>query len=171
MTEKERLLEAIIKELIPLQEMAITKNRFEKIIENNGKIALFHLIYCLVQPNSDDYNHWKGEIYGNFSAFDILKYNKKYPSEKDFFYSGMDNWFERFKNQMKWWVTKAYQLELGNNILKYEDIPYKIDLEKVSKCCIEYFNWLINNVDSKTGTVDQSKVYNKIDELVKQYNS
>ena len=169
MTEKEKIIEMLTKNI--LVEMAIPRSEFRDNLKNAYPIVIKHLILILTQPNNQELNHWKGEIYGNFSAFDILKYNKKYPSEKDFLNSGMDNWFERFKNQMKWWVTKAYQLELGNNILKYEDIPYKIDLEKVSKCCIEYFNWLINNVDSKTGTVDQSKVYSKIDELVKQYNS
>lgn len=71
----EKLVEELTKQL--LLEMAISRSKFTEFIESNVKIIIDHLILCLTQPTSSSLSHWKGEIYGNFSRFDKLKYSKK----------------------------------------------------------------------------------------------
>ena len=172
MTEKERIVEEIQKRLIKLNEMAITRSDFKDNIDKGMKISLLHLILCMVLCKDPEYNHWKGEIYGNFSRFKKLKYSNQYPSLQNFLDCGMETWFESIEDQLDSYIIEAFSKELDQDILNLKDIPYNIDVKKLSKYIKTYYEFTLNNiVESKRGLLNKSEAYKEIDRLVKEYNS
>ena len=168
MTEKEKIIEESKKRL--LTEMAIPRSQFVENLQTQVLVVINHLILCLTQPNSQDLNHWKGEIYGNFSKFDKLKYSKKYPTEQDFLDCGMENWFERIEDKMDSYIIDIYSEELQKDIFKIEEINLDINIEKLKICICNYLTWAIQNMNPDTGVINKLSAYNKIDEIIKEYN-
>ena len=169
MTTREELIEEIQRRL--LTEMAITRKDFKEDIRNSYSVVICHLILILTQSKSNELNHWKGEIYGNFDSFDKLKYSKKYPTEQDFLDCGMETCFENIEDKMEYYIIKTYSQELKKNIFNLDGININFNIDKLKICIKEYLQWAIQNVDSKTGVINKSKAYQKMDELIKKYNS
>ena len=168
MTEKEKILEELRKRM--LTEMAIPRSQFRDYIMSKYPVVIKHLILCLTQPNHTAVNHWKSEIYGNFSSFDKLKYTKKYPTTQDFLDCGMETCFENIEDKMEYYIIKAYSEEDDVTYFNLQDIDLKINIDKLIVSITDYFNWLINNVNLETGVVDKYGVYTKIEDLMLSYN-
>lgn len=168
MTEKEKIIEMLTKNI--LVEMAIPRSEFRDNLKNAYPIVIKHLILIITQPNNQELNHWKGEIYGNFSRFEKLKYSKKYPTKQDFMDCGMETCYEHIMDQLDSYIIEVYSRELKKDVFKISDINMNINVEKLKQLIIEYFEWCIDNMNNKTGLIDKLSAYNKMDDLINLYN-
>lgn len=172
MTNREKIIEEMTR-LIALKEMAETRADFKKRLEQSSDMVIEHLVLLLLNPNSENCNHWKSEIYGQFKSFKKLKYSNKYPTIKDFMDGYMETCFECIEDQMEMYIKEAFTKENNDiRIFDLEDVKCElpINIPKLQNCIKNYFVWLIHNVDSKTGLVSDKDAYNKMDELIKAYN-
>lgn len=168
MTNKEKVIEELTKRL--LTEMACTRSEFRDFLKSHYPVVIEHLILVITQPNNTSINHWKGEIYGNFHKFEKLKYSKKYPTVDDFIDCGMESCFEEIEDQLESDIIDAFDKETDETVFELNDINLEINIPKLKQCIYKYFEWAISNVDPKTGTINKSDIYNKINELIKEYN-
>ena len=166
MTERERILDELEKQM--LLEMSITRRDFYDDLKSIHEIITIHLILIMLFPTNDEYNHWCGEICGKFQRFYRLKYkNNKYPTKEDFEEVFINTWYECLDDRLEAYIYDAYKKEnLDVDLIPLRDI--KLDLLRSN---IKYYiDWVISNVDSKTGTIDEISAMHVLHKITKMYN-
>lgn len=168
MTEKERIVENLQK--ILLNEQALSKQDFTTKIVNIYSTVVNHLTAILLFPNNQEVNHWKREIYDNFSRFTKLKSTNKFPNAEQFMKYGIDDCFEDLDYHMKDIILSVYNKETDQDLMNIKELK-NIDIDKIRDLIKEYFIWCINNVSRKDGTINRQDAYNKINEIMQKCNS
>lgn len=166
MTDKEKILEELRKRM--LLEMAITRTDFYNDLKNIHEVITIHLILIMLFPNNKEYNHWCSKIYGNFSEFYRLKYkHNKYPTKDDFEKVFINTWYECLDDRLETFIYKTYKKE----DIDIELIPLQnIKLDLLRENIKYYINWVISNVNSDTGVVDETSAYNVMHKITVNYN-
>lgn len=120
----------------------------DRIIEHIIKLVLFSdSTYC---------NHWKQEIFGFLNRIPSLKSSGKYPKAS--------------------WIYTAltiYNDQLSSMISDIKEDCSSLNARSITDASIEnavedYQLWLANNL-SENGRVRLQDVYNKLDEIIKNY--
>lgn len=82
----------------------------------------------------------------------------------------METWFERIQDQLEVYILDVYSRELKRNIFDIKDIE-NIDINKLKNLITRYLNWCLQNINYTNGTIDKSKVYKELNDLILQYNN
>lgn len=164
MTQKEKIIEELQKQL--LIEMAKSKQKLNDDLIDLLPIIIEHLILIMLYPNNIELDHWKGEIKGNSSKYSMLKHNKKYPTKNDLT-DYLQEANETVNNQLEWYIGEAYRKEAN---LDYIFKLNEINLNLMKKLILNYINYVCENINSKTGLVDENLIYNKLNEIINIYN-
>lgn len=163
-----KLVDEIIKRLYEekyrLQEMAKTKSDIVKILEDRKLNIYNHLVYCYLWTDTENYNHWKGEIRAFIYETYSIKGTNKFPTAKQLYKWCFEDWIIEVKRHIDVIVEEAYKKEQKSN--KSLKLP-KYDNNMMNYIC-EYIMWLCENIaDGEILTTEQ--VSNEIDLLIEKY--
>lgn len=165
MTEKEKIIEEYIK---LLQEMAITKKKLIEDLIDLIPIIIQHLILVMLYPKNKEYNHWVGEIKGNSFKYRMMKHNRKYPTYNDLKGDYLQTVNEELNDQLIADISEAFRKE--DKYLKNYIPLEQINLDLMRKLIKSYFEFVCRNINPNNGLVDENKIYNKINDIVREYN-
>ena len=167
MTEKEKILEELSKYL--LTEMAVSKQKLINDLIDLIPIVIQHLILIMLFPQNQEINHWKGEIKGNTFKYRKMKHNKKYPTYDDLNGDYLQTVYEEVDDQLEADISEAYRKE--DKHLDYYIALKNIKLDLMRTLIKSYFEFVCKNINPKNGIVDETLISNKLDDIIKQYNS
>lgn len=167
MTEKEKILEELSKYI--LTEMAITKQKLIEDLIDLIPVIIQHLILIMLFPDNQEINHWKGEIKGNTFKYRKMKHNKKYPTYDDLKTDYLQTVYEEVDDQLEADISEAYRKE--DKYLDYYVPIDDINLTLMRNLIKSYFEFVCKNINPNNGTVDENLIYNKLDNIIKWYNS
>lgn len=141
-----------------INELARGKAEITNKIDNISDEIIDHLILCLLYNDRQELNHWTREIHGLLYKIDKVKGSNKYPS---------------YKKLRKWWFAGFEDTLMDNLDVRIDRImneygQVEYDKNKIYNSIINYFEWLLQRLSEK-GSVYQSEVSTKIDELNKNY--
>ena len=135
------------------------------MIQNKTEVIVEHIFKLLLMSNHESYNHWKREIANQLNEVRKLKGSNKLPKKEQIF-----EWsYEDISDQLN--DVNFVQNRIDNIIYDYgeDSVIYNWDVEnfmiKLNDICYSYFDWLADEL-SKTGYVANSKIYQKLDELI-----
>lgn len=165
MTEKEKIVEELQKQL--LKEMAITKSELINRLLDKVPTLLQHLILVILFPNDKNINHWKKEIRINSDTYIKLKTNNKYPAYNDLAKGYLDTVKDIINDQL---IRNLEDIFEDENI-DLEKYINNIDYNLLKQLLYSYFEFICKNIDPNTGIVDKNLIYNKINDIIKEYNN
>ena len=147
---------------IYINEFAETKAEVEKYLYSHTMPIIEHLAKCLLMPNYESYNHWKGEIINHLSNVSILKNTKKYPKSQqiyDWSFGKFSDMFDINRTVKMFFhnIETEYNIKIKDNIYEVNNI--------LMEFCQVYFSSLANDL-SKYGVINKSKANKIIDNFV-----
>lgn len=150
-----------------LDEMAYSKRDFlDKYLNKDiREKVIFHLCCCYLTGNkTDNYNHWKKEIYSFIKSVPILTTTNKYPTYKQLYSWDILKWSDALIDHLRGYISEVNYKEKEK--FNYNDLELRQDL---CKFILDYYNWLYKRL-GEYGVVVNEEVYNEIDMLMSKYN-
>ena len=140
---------------IYIRAMSENKSRLhDQLVPLAGKM-IEHLMKCFMFPNTDPYEHWKGEIYSFIHDVPKLSNSKKWP-DSDFLVKCL---WDTYEDAIEDWYPQL--------IDEYSSYHLNTHSESVTvyNCCSEYVEWLCVEL-SRYGRVSSRSCFEKIDNIV-----
>lgn len=166
MTNKEKITKELLKLLNEniLFEMTYPLKDIYRKIDDKIEITIKHLILCFMFSNvsKDTLKHWKAEVYNNIHRSWKIKGSNKLPSFNQLKTNCINTWSDTLKQSL------PKEIESLSNIEELQTPKYNVD--KLYSVIISYFIWLFTEL-SKEESINYTQVSNKINELIKEYNS
>lgn len=141
---------------------ALQKHEIETRLATQMSEIIEHMLKLYLMPNHSARNHWESEIYAFVHNVEKLKQTKKYPT-KEQIYSWTYKKVQDLVNDEDWMaiaiedICEQYGIKLT--------VSVNCVMHELDKICIDYFNWLSNNL-SERGRATSREVYQKLDELL-----
>ena len=140
--------------VIKMIEQAQRKKDVSDWIEDRTLPVIDALAQLYLFPNADHVNHWKQEVWSNFSRVKLLAGSKKIPSKKFILNSSWEVHKDRLEDCLEYVIGKEYQLTPISDIKP----------ERFYAIVEEYFDWLADKLSKKMQVLSK-EVYAKLDEL------
>ena len=97
-----------------------------------------------------------------------MKHNKKYPTYNDLKGDYLQTVNEELNDQLIADISEAFRKE--DKYLKNYIPLEQINLDLMRKLIKSYFEFVCRNINPNNGLVDENKIYNKINDIVREYN-
>lgn len=147
---------------IYIRGFAEMQREVERTLSAHTGEVIEHMLKCYLMPDHPAVNHWKSEIANQLNHVDKLKSSKKYPISSQIY-----NW--TYGNNKHMITDLAQFADLVGIICSDYSIELNISYEELAdtfdSICKEYFSWLAEKLN-KTGTIKNSDIYRKLDELL-----
>lgn len=148
--------------MIFINEFAINRTELLINLRNASKQIINHLLKIFYHRSRTPVSHWKKEIFNYLHDIDLMKSNKKIPSEKLIFEGLWEGSYELFDGRHEDAVEDINE-EYG------KDFGYITYLSSSAEnFCKEYMRWLARELSLK-GRISKSDIFGKIDDLLNKY--
>lgn len=146
-----------------INEFAVNRAELLINLRNASKQIINHLLKIFYHRDRTPMPHWKKEIFNYLHDIDLVKSNKKIPSEKLIFeglWEGSHELFDGRHEDIVEDINDEYS----------DDFGYIDSLSPLAKpFCKEYMKWLAQELSLK-GRLPKSDIFEEIDYLLDKYS-
>lgn len=132
-----------------------TKEVMSKLADR-GEVVVDHLIKVFLWPNSQEYNHWKQEVWSNLNRVSKLKTTNRFPTSSQIYNAIWDAVGDMIPELAKLWIDEI------------DESPIAFDFKNLEYAIHDYLIYLSKEL-STNGIITSNKVYSKLDVLTKEY--
>lgn len=148
--------------MIFINEFAVNRAELLINLRNDSKQIIKHLLKIFYHRGRTPMFHWKKEVFNYLHDIDLVKSNKRIPSEKLIFEGLWEGSHELFDGRHEDAVDDIND-EYG------DDFGYIDSLSSLAKpFCKEYMRWLAHEL-SLRGRIPKSDIFEEIDDLLNKY--